>query len=1132
MGGGGTYTGNLQPTGCHLVRDLHALCIDYATENGYTYLTWEDVLSSGSNHGSCGTWAQGAECVNNQPYMWSNGNCKQMCLRYGSPSGCVRRGNDVWFNRETTSRACGYAGVECISLNTQDLMKIRYNTGSNNQPCSHSLQCMQYNEVIQDYKLDGEKQSGTWQINEKGSFTPSESSLLERKLIEKAKEENLIAIFAVYALYDGWKSWLATQTVLSKHYNIPVIETDQQMLQAVVTTGERKRDALFYMNPKSPFGDPAYAGTSSQGKYSGMFGHNFKLNGPIPTDNSDDCYLKVSLTSSTQSLDSCFNLFPECTQMCQQMHGFVQACGGTCQPGYVSTEPGVVEFDKSLTVTQNSVTDIHKNAYATLGHTAVCEKCPLGTFRNNGHLQIAKQSNRISIIFGTTHPFSYRAPQGSIDPSRDMSMCQPCLSGWFPAFEQDICHQCPIGTFSDNYVKPNNYCTTCTVGKFNPYKGSLTCLTCANRERTAFSLVQLEGDEDYVPPRHLTLQECRSFAVLSGDPNVWDFDYPNTFNDYYIHPYGGPGSGGIDQSSYTGPNNPPGCFVVNPYKNVWPTGVTNDYTAGMPRVFYNSQLSSTKSTVYLRPDLKVLPIMAVAKDYDPQKLLSTSSLGNGTSFSISHNANWDKYIHYYITDNLPMSKLWQNFTIPEQKNPVAYCAKVCHNGAIGIPSSKDFIYFPEDNKCKCALPILTPDLMFYEPTSPDTVETCLGTPAPTNTRNCQIYGPKKYGSASFKYFKIHEQFNFESATEICDKDDEDFDTEISGSTGTHAYDGYIGVENNVQLDISNAYGEAAEVCNKKCPQDNIKFFAYGECEDFYPTFQEVVLKNVHQTNYYSQKDVGIETCRDYCNTVVVPPDADTWEAAGPRRFPNLDSNEGHWITTENECCTSLLPVDCRNLGERSLYEGGCIGPSVPNAYSTTDPGNVIYYEQDGKSWANNKRCEDRCFTTAFRYVYAYVVKLVYKDTVGTYNYVTKAWSFHEQVRIEWRCYCKYSDVDLTQDIVYSVQTNYDECFSGTEYSTSTGNKNCVLRFVPIQMTKRTVGAPFIGGFQIHFVKNAINEDRMDMVCSCIDGQGLNDCRVTNKHDILSTNSKYNQKFMNWHPLMKMDMVLRLKSTTE
>ena len=29
-------------------------------------------------------------------------------------TGCVRKGNEVWFNTQTTSRACGYADVHCI----------------------------------------------------------------------------------------------------------------------------------------------------------------------------------------------------------------------------------------------------------------------------------------------------------------------------------------------------------------------------------------------------------------------------------------------------------------------------------------------------------------------------------------------------------------------------------------------------------------------------------------------------------------------------------------------------------------------------------------------------------------------------------------------------------------------------------------------------------------------------------------------------------------------------------------------------------------------------------------------------------------------------------------------------------
>ena len=89
-------------------------CREYANVNQLTFVeqtVWSD------NHANCPAWADANECSSNAGYMW--GNCRRSCASSGSPTGCVRKvlsgeATTVWFNKETTSRACGYAGVQCV----------------------------------------------------------------------------------------------------------------------------------------------------------------------------------------------------------------------------------------------------------------------------------------------------------------------------------------------------------------------------------------------------------------------------------------------------------------------------------------------------------------------------------------------------------------------------------------------------------------------------------------------------------------------------------------------------------------------------------------------------------------------------------------------------------------------------------------------------------------------------------------------------------------------------------------------------------------------------------------------------------------------------------------------------------
>ena len=74
--------------------------------NGYTYISDQDSLSHSAG---CTGWAGGNECDTNPSYMW--GDCKKECSKRGSPTGCVQRGSEVWYNEYDSSRNCGYAEI-------------------------------------------------------------------------------------------------------------------------------------------------------------------------------------------------------------------------------------------------------------------------------------------------------------------------------------------------------------------------------------------------------------------------------------------------------------------------------------------------------------------------------------------------------------------------------------------------------------------------------------------------------------------------------------------------------------------------------------------------------------------------------------------------------------------------------------------------------------------------------------------------------------------------------------------------------------------------------------------------------------------------------------------------------------
>ena len=113
-------------------------CEEYANSLGYTYVS--DQSSLDSNHGQCDYWASIGECKVNPGYMWSV--CKRDCFSKGSPMGCVKRGNEVWYNVDTNTRECGYAGVECINVHkTCECTAGQYVAGSICVDCLKGHKC-------------------------------------------------------------------------------------------------------------------------------------------------------------------------------------------------------------------------------------------------------------------------------------------------------------------------------------------------------------------------------------------------------------------------------------------------------------------------------------------------------------------------------------------------------------------------------------------------------------------------------------------------------------------------------------------------------------------------------------------------------------------------------------------------------------------------------------------------------------------------------------------------------------------------------------------------------------------------------------------------------------------------------
>ena len=92
-------------------------CEQYALENSYTYIPVQSQYYFPHNYGSCTSWANSNQCVDNtapssSEDMWVS--CKLECSKRGSPKGCVKRGSEVWYNTHDSSRNCGYASVHCI----------------------------------------------------------------------------------------------------------------------------------------------------------------------------------------------------------------------------------------------------------------------------------------------------------------------------------------------------------------------------------------------------------------------------------------------------------------------------------------------------------------------------------------------------------------------------------------------------------------------------------------------------------------------------------------------------------------------------------------------------------------------------------------------------------------------------------------------------------------------------------------------------------------------------------------------------------------------------------------------------------------------------------------------------------
>ncbi len=92
-------------------------CQQYALENSYTYIPVQSQYYFPHNYGSCTSWANTNQCVDNtapssSEDMWVS--CKLECSKRGSPKGCVKRGSEVWYNTHDSSRNCGYASVHCI----------------------------------------------------------------------------------------------------------------------------------------------------------------------------------------------------------------------------------------------------------------------------------------------------------------------------------------------------------------------------------------------------------------------------------------------------------------------------------------------------------------------------------------------------------------------------------------------------------------------------------------------------------------------------------------------------------------------------------------------------------------------------------------------------------------------------------------------------------------------------------------------------------------------------------------------------------------------------------------------------------------------------------------------------------
>ena len=103
----GKHTGSLKASGLPNFEFSESDCSDYASSNGYTYLsssTIANFVDVPQSHHSCAYYATHDECGYGQ-LSWDD--CKKSCVAIGSPEGCVQRASEVWYNTHASQRHCG-----------------------------------------------------------------------------------------------------------------------------------------------------------------------------------------------------------------------------------------------------------------------------------------------------------------------------------------------------------------------------------------------------------------------------------------------------------------------------------------------------------------------------------------------------------------------------------------------------------------------------------------------------------------------------------------------------------------------------------------------------------------------------------------------------------------------------------------------------------------------------------------------------------------------------------------------------------------------------------------------------------------------------------------------------------------